>query len=184
MSIGMKREAVYLEEHQIEWEVDAEVSIRELKRLFGNIAVDVQHIGSTSIKTIPAKPIIDIAVAVNDYDAVLQKNDILEKEHIVFRFDERPEQLLFVKGDFERDTRTHHIHVVLYCSKEWNDYINFRDYLNTHKNAAQRYADLKMELSRKYPNDRAAYTEGKSKLISELLSDAAKWRSVRSNNEN
>lgn len=87
MSIGMKRNAVYLEEHQIEWEVDAEVTIRYIKRLFGNIAVDVQHIGSTAIKTIPAKPIIDIAIAVHDYDAVLQKKDILEKEHIVFRID-------------------------------------------------------------------------------------------------
>lgn len=176
MSIGMKRGTVYLEEHQLEWELAAEDTIQEIKRLLGDTAVDVQHIGSTSIKTIPAKPIIDIVVAVNDYDAVLEKKDIMEKDQIIFRIDERPEQLLFVKGDFEQDTRTHHIHVVLYKSKEWNDYINFRDYLNTHENAARRYAELKQELAQKYPNDRTAYTDGKSELISELLTNAAEWR--------
>ena len=176
MSIGMKRGTVYLEDHHADWDVEAEISIRELKRLLDGIAVDVQHIGSTSIRTIPAKPIIDLAVAVNDYDAVLRKKESLEKENYIFRFDERPEQLLFVKGDFEQDTRTHHIHVVLYRSKEWNDYINFRDYLNTHKNAAQRYENLKLELSRKYPNDRVSYTEGKSGLVAELLSEASKWK--------
>ena len=62
---------------------------------------DIQHIGSTSINSIKAKPIINIAVAVNDYDEVIARNDKLAKYDIVFRFDERPEQLLYVKGDFE-----------------------------------------------------------------------------------
>ncbi|MBQ3264418.1 MAG: GrpB family protein [Ruminococcus sp.] len=179
MSIGMTRGTVYLEEHQLKWELAAEDTIQTIKRLLGDTVVDVQHIGSTSIKTIPAKPIIDIAVAVNDYEAVLQKKNVLEKEQIIFRFDERPEQLLFVIGDFEQDTRTHHIHVVLYDSKEWNDYINFRDYLNTHEHSALRYAALKRELAQKYPNDRTAYTEGKSELIAELLTHAAEWRNNR-----
>lgn len=141
--------------------------------------VDVQHIGSTSVKSIPAKPIIDIAVAVRDYDAVLQKTELLKREKIIFRFDERPAQLLFVKGDFEKDTRTHHIHVVLHKSKEWGDYIALRDYLNTHAAAAKRYAELKIELSKKFPNDRVAYTEGKRSLIAELLAEAAEWRIKR-----
>ena len=179
MSSGMKRGAVYLEEHQIEWELDAENTIRTIKRLLGDTAVDIQHIGSTSIKTIPAKPIIDIAVAVNDYDAVLRKKELLEQEQIIFRFDERPQQLLFVKGDFEQDTRTHHIHVVLYDSKEWNDYIRFRDYLNTHEDAARRYTALKRELAEKYPKDRNAYTDGKAALISVLLSEAFEWQNRR-----
>lgn len=173
MSIGMKRGTVYLEEHQPEWEIDAEETIRAIKNILGDSAVDVQHIGSTSIKTIPAKPIIDIAVAVKDYDAVLQKRELLKEGQIIFRFDERPEQLLFVKGDFEQDTRTHHIHVVLNDSKEWNDYIRFRDYLNTHEDTADQYAALKRELAEKYPNDRNAYTDGKAELISELLSEAS-----------
>lgn len=116
-------------------------------------------------------------IAVRDYDAFMQKTELLKREQIIFRFDERPVQLLFVKGDFEQDTRTHHIHVVLHNSQEWSDYITLRDYLNTHDAAAERYAELKIELSKKYPNDRVAYTEGKSDLIAELLAEAAAWKS-------
>ncbi len=176
MSIGMKRGSVYLEEHQIEWESAAEDTIQIIKSLLNETAVDVQHIGSTSIKRIPAKPIIDIAVGVKDFDAVLLKKGNLEKAEIIFRLDERPEQLLFVKGDFEKDTRTHHIHVVLYGSKEWNDYINFRDYLNTNEEKSDEYARLKLKLSLMYPTDRALYTEGKSELISNILSEALQWK--------
>lgn len=173
MSIGMKRGTVYLKEHQDSWEKIADQTIMQIKWILGDDAVDVQHIGSTSVRTIPAKPIIDIAAAVRDYDAVLQKKEMLEKEQIIFRLDERPEQLLFVKGDFEKDTRTHHIHVVAEDSKEWNNYIRFRDYLNANEKAARRYAALKKELAQKYPNDRNAYTEAKSELIAELLEEAS-----------
>ena len=159
MSIGMKRGTVYLEEHQTEWETAAADTIRQLHRLLGDTAVDIRHIGSTAIRTIPAKPIIDIAVGVRDYNAVLSKKDRLEAEGVIFRFDERPEQLLFVKGNFVDDTRTHHIHIVLYGSKEWNDYLCLTDYLNTNESAAGRYADLKMRLAQQYSNDRTAYTE-------------------------
>ena len=123
----MKRGTVYLEPHQSEWERSAEETIRTLKNILGSVAVDIQHIGSTSIKTISAKPIIDIAVAVNDYEPILRKRNVLEKANIVFRFDERPEQLLFVMGDFKKDTRSHHIHVVLYGSDEWNNYITINE---------------------------------------------------------
>ena len=135
----MKRGTVYLEPHQKEWETAAEETIRTLKGILGTIAADIQHIGSTSIKAIKAKPIIDIAVAVNDFEAVQHKRAELEKADVIFRFDERPEQLLFVMGDFEKDTRSHHIHVVLYDSDEWNNYINFRDYLNSNIKAAREY---------------------------------------------
>ena len=84
MSIGMKRGTVYLEPHQTEWERAAEETIRTLKNILGNSAADIQHIGSTSIRTISAKPIIDIAVAVNDYELILSKRDVLENADIIF----------------------------------------------------------------------------------------------------
>ena len=176
MSIGMKRGTVYLEPHQEEWERAAEETIRTLKGILGDIAADIQHIGSTSIRTISAKPIIDIAIAVNDYELILSKRDELEKAEIVFRFDERPDQLLFVMGDFEKDTRSHHIHVVLFGSDEWNNYINFRDYLNTHIAAAREYESVKLRLAEKYPDDRIAYTDGKQEVIDRLLVEARVWK--------
>ena len=173
----MKRGTVFLEPHLTEWEIAAKETILTLKNILGDIAADIQHIGSTSIKAIKAKPIIDIAVAVNDFEAVLQKRAELEKADVIFRFDERPEQLLFVMGDFENDTRSHHIHVVLYGSDEWNNYINFRDYLNSNIEAAREYETTKLRLSEQYPDDRIAYTEGKQEVIYRLLEEARVWKS-------
>ena len=177
MSIGMKRGTVYLEPHQADWERTAEKTICILRSILGSTAADIQHIGSTSIKTINAKPIIDIAVAVNEYELILNKCDELEKADIIFRFDERPEQLLFVMGDFEKDTCSHHIHVVLHDSDEWNNYINFRDYLNSNIQAAREYETTKLRLAEQYPDDRIAYTDGKHEVIDRLLAEAREWKS-------
>ncbi len=177
MSIGMKRGTVYLEPHQKEWESTAEETIQTLKSILGSVAADIQHIGSTYIRTISAKPIIDIAVAVNDFDDILSKRDELERNGIIYRFEESSKQLLFVMGDFEKNTRSHHIHVVLYGSDEWNNYINFRDYLNSNIKVAREYEAVKLRLAEQYPNDRIAYTDGKQEVIDKLLEKARVWKS-------
>ena len=176
MSIGMKRGTVYLEPHQKEWERASEETIQTLKNILGSTVIDIQHIGSTSIKNISAKPIIDIAVAVNNFDDILSKRDELERNGIIYRFEESPKQLLFVMGDFENDIRSHHIHVVIYGSDEWNNYINFRDYLNSNIEAAREYESVKLRLAEQYPNDRIAYTDGKQEVIDKLLDEARLWR--------
>ena len=176
MSIGMKRGTVYIEPHKAEWERAAEETIRTLKAILGSTAVDIQHIGSTSIKTISAKPIIDIAVAVDDFDDILSKREELRQNGIIYRFEESPGQLLFVMGDFEKDTRSHHIHAVLYGSDEWNNYINFRDYLNSNMEAAREYEAVKLRLAEQYSDDRIAYTDGKQEVINKLLAEARVWK--------
>ena len=176
MSIGMKRGTVYLEPHQEEWERAAEETIQTLKSILGSVSADIQHIGSTSIKTISAKPIIDIAIAVNDFDGILSMREELRQNGVIYRFEESPRQLLFVMGDFEKDTRSHHIHVVLYGSDEWNNYINFRDYLNSSIEAAREYEAVKLRLAEQYPDDRIAYTDGKQEVIDRLLADARVWK--------
>ena len=177
MSIGMKRGTVYLEPHQKEWERASEETIQTLKNILGSTVIDIQHIGSTSIKNISAKPIIDIAVAVKNFDDILSKRDELERNGIIYRFEESPKQLLFVMGDFEQDTRSHHIHVVFYDFDEWNNYINFRDYLNSNIEAAREYESVKLRLAEQYPNDRIAYTDGKQEVIEKLLDEAHVWKS-------
>lgn len=172
MSIGLKRGIVRLEEHQTAWEDSARDVAQLIRDALGDEAVDVQHVGSTAVPGILAKPIVDLAVAVEDYDAVLARREALEARGIMLRLDERPEQLLFAMGDFGADTRTHHIHVVKADSREWRDYLAFRDYLRTNDEAAARYEALKVILAKRYADDRAAYTEGKATLVSELLVEA------------
>lgn len=174
---GLKRGTVLLAPHQEEWTQNAEKAIRALKRLLEPVAVDVQHIGSTAIPSIHAKPIIDLVAGVRNLDDILPYIELLKQHDIVFRGEDVAGQLLFVMGDFEKDTRTHHIHVVIWNGAEWNNYINFRDYLNRFPDKAIEYDACKKELAAQFADDRGSYTTGKRKLIDRLLNEAHVWRS-------
>ncbi|MBQ7499392.1 MAG: GrpB family protein [Clostridia bacterium] len=167
--IGLKRGTVALLPHQTEWEIDAERTIDKLKSVLGEAAVDIQHVGSTAIRTIDAKPIIDIAVAVNKIDDVLPFVDVLQAEGIVFRKQDVAGQYLFVMGDFENEIRTHHIHVVEASGAAWKNYIAFRDRLNAVPGLAAEYNALKHDLARRFPNDRESYTKGKAEFIANII---------------
>ncbi len=174
MKLGLRRGTVAVEPHDRQWEVNAQQTIAQLREILGDTAVDIQHIGSTSIKDICAKPIIDIVVGVRDFNDILGLNGVLEDYGFIFRGQDVPAQYLYVCGD--EDSRTHHIHTVIYDSEAWNNYINMRDYLNCHKAEAQAYSKLKEKLARQYPDDRNRYTELKSGLIAEILKKANNWR--------
>ncbi|MCI9078719.1 MAG: HAD-IIB family hydrolase [Lachnospiraceae bacterium] len=172
--LGLKRGTVQLEKHNPAWEIDAKNVIDKLKAILGNAAKDVQHIGSTAIRNIYAKPIIDIVVGLENVNDILKYKPELENEEIIYRGSRQPGQLLFVKGNFEQDTRTHHIHIVKYNGFQWNSYIAFRDYLNVNQETAKKYETLKLELAAEYPTDRVAYTDGKKALIMKITEEANK----------
>lgn len=169
--IGLKRGTVKLCEHEKEWEIEAQNTISLLKMVLGNVIKDIQHVGSTSIPSIKAKPIIDIAVAVDHFDDILA----FEKELKDNGFYYRPNsdlggQLLFASGSHYEgtgDLQTHFIHVVLTNSMNWINYINFRDYLNRTPSAAKAYEDLKVSLALQAPieNGREKYRKGKHDFI-------------------
>ena len=96
-------------------------------------------------ENIMAKPIIDIAVGVRDFDSMIKHNEEPADKGIIFRGQDVERQLLYVMGDFENDTRTHHIHVVIWNQREWTNYINFRDYLNSNDEMALKYSMMKEE---------------------------------------
>lgn len=169
--IGLKRGTVQLCEHEKEWEIEAQNTIARLKEILGDVIKDIQHVGSTSILTIKAKPIIDIAVAVDKFDDILA----YEKELKDAGFYYRPKsdlgaQLLFASGSLYEGTgnlQTHFIHVVLTNSMDWINYINFRDYLNKTPSVAKEYEDLKVSLALQAPIDRGRekYLKGKHDFI-------------------
>lgn len=173
--IGLKRGTVLLYDHEKEWESAAAVTVSQLKHIFGDAAKDIQHIGSTSIKDIKAKPVIDIAVAVDSYDSVTPLIPALRDAGFQFSHREATGDMLFVCGDSRQDTRTHHIHVVKSNSTEWTNYINFRDYLNTFPAKAKEYEEVKIRLMEKYPYDRESYTDGKTEVIKHILRKALVW---------
>lgn len=178
MSLGLKRGMVKLEPHDNNWELEAEKIIAVLKSILGKAVVDIQHVGSTAISAISAKPIIDIAVGLKDIMQIHTYNDRLEKQGIYCRGSYFDGQILYVCGDLANDIRTHHIHIVKWNGTEWNNYLNFRDYLNANADIALQYQHLKEELEGKYMNDRSAYMQGKHALINEILENAGMWRAI------
>ena len=170
--IGLKRGNVELMSHQEEWNKNAENVILELKQLLGDAAVDIQHVGSTAIASIYAKPIIDIVIGVRNLNDIVSYVELLKQHDFVFRGEDVEGQLLFVMGDFEKDTRTHHIHVVKWNGEEWNNYINFRNYLNCRPDKARLYDACKKKMASQFPDDRRSYTAGKQELIECLLKEA------------
>jgi len=174
--IGLQRGKVSLSDHNPEWISNAQKVIQKLWRLLGSDAVDIQHVGSTSIRYVHAKPIIDIAVAVNDFDNLEKIRALLENNSISYICEDVSGQHLFACGNDV--IRTHHIHFVLADSEAWHNYLNFRDYLTAHPDKAKDYDDLKRKLAALYSNDRTSYTAGKARLISELLEEAKQWRNM------
>lgn len=171
--IGLKRGTVQLCEHEKEWETEAQNTIARLKEILGDVIKDIQHVGSTSILTIKAKPIIDIALAVDDFDDILAYEKQLKDAGFYYRPNAQAsirDQLLFACGNYYEGTgklQTHFIHVVKTNSMDWINYINFRDYLNSTPSAAKAYEDLKVSLVQQAPVDsgREKYLKGKHDFI-------------------
>ena len=179
--LGLRSGTVRLYPHEKAWETEAAETIARLKEILGDTADDVQHVGSTAIRTIMAKPIVDIAAAVKSLDAVLEKQAALEKAGFYYRPQtDLAQQLLFACGsryDGTGDLQTHFIHVVKTDGGAWRDYLNFRDYMNANRAAAKEYEALKLRLAAECPIDagREHYLAGKHGFIQSALRKATVW---------
>ena len=169
--IGLRRGDVRLFEHCKEWEIEGERTVNELREILGSDAVDIQHIGSTSIKSIRAKPIIDIAVGTDDFNRILAHEAELLKAGYHYRpnHDMGGAQLLFACGSYYEggDMQTHFIHVVKYNSMEWR----------TYPEIARQYENVKTRLVEKLGSmgSRNDYVDGKAEFISYTLRKAMVW---------
>lgn len=176
--IGLKKDTVEVLPHDPEWEREAKNTIAVLKKILGNSATDFEHVGSTAVPTIKAKPIVDIAVAATDFASVLEKQAELCAAGFYFRPKaDIVEELLFACGSYYDGTgsmQTHFVHVVLKDSVKWRDYINFRNYLIKKPAVAKAYEALKVSLAKEQPNDchRKHYLQGKKDFIAYTLRKA------------
>lgn len=172
--IGLKYGIVKLLPYNKKWGTLFEKERKNLERKLGNLILDIQHIGSTSIPGISAKPIIDIFMGVRLMkDAKKLVKPLKELGYELRReFGGHNIQILFVKGPESK--RTHHLHVVKYNGVLWRNSLLFRDYLCEHPARAKQYAGLKNKLAEKYASDRGAYTKRKAKFIAETIKKARK----------
>jgi GrpB-like predicted nucleotidyltransferase (UPF0157 family) len=167
-NLGLEQTEVRLATHNPEWEALGVAECTTVVDLLGDLALVVAHVGSTSVPGLEAKPILDIAVAVDDRTEI---DDVVA--HLCaggdysYEGDKRNEGgLLFVRGN---PLRTAHVHVVGIRSQAWHDYLRFRTILCDDAEARVRYQSEKRRLARAYPHDRAGYTKAKSGIVEELL---------------
>ena len=167
--IGLRRHTVRLVEHEPGWAALFASEATAIRRLLGDIIVDVQHVGSTAVPGLVAKPILDIAIAASAPDLVVLVADRLRDAGYLDRGSAgRNGGHLLVK-EAAPDVRTVHLHVVDVTDPQWDDYIRFRDMLRDDDAIRHAYHDLKRELAETCGNDRQAYTSGKAAFVRSIL---------------
>ncbi len=169
MLLGLPRGIVKLVPYDPEWAKLYRDEKTRIEEGLGDRALGVEHIGSTAIPGMDAKPILDLMVAVpqiQDFDGYVP---LLEELGYQFRRDNRSDQqhVLFVKGPEEN--RTHYLKMTTKDSEFWREHILFRDYLIRHPERAGAYRQLKHELLEKHGGLREKYTDDKSAFIRETL---------------
>ncbi len=133
----------------------------------------IEHFGSTAVPGLAAKPIVDMMVEVRSLEETKSRIvPVLEAQGYDYFWrptrgdDTPPFYAWFIKRD-AAGVRTHHIHMVEKDFAQW-ERLFFRDYLIEHPKVAKEYEALKLRLARNYPNDRVAYTEGKTDYVKQV----------------
>jgi GrpB-like predicted nucleotidyltransferase (UPF0157 family) len=137
----------------------------------GEAALAIEHVGGTAVPGLPAKPVIDLIVGVDDIEragpAVAGLIN-LGYEYIPELESQLPDRRYFRRGSPE----THHVHMVPLSSDYFAEHLLFRDYLRSHPQAAEEYGKLKRGLAVRFPFDRDAYRAGKLPFIDMVVAAA------------
>jgi GrpB-like predicted nucleotidyltransferase (UPF0157 family) len=135
--------------------------------VLGGDVVRVEHVGSTAVPGLAAKPVIDLYAVVEDIDRATESLRTIGSE---------PEGDLGVPGRlgfaWPEGEKRHHLYICTPDHVGLESVVRFRDYMRTHPDQAEEYADLKRRLASRHRDDRAAYAVGKDGLISAILERA------------
>ena len=158
--VGLKHNSISLMPHTFLWQELFDVERRAFHKLGHKQILDIQHIGSTAIPSIPAKPIVDIAISVKNFEKAKALVPLFESLGYTFKGEnEIPGRHYFVKNI--GGARTHHLHVFEQNNPNLAMHLLFRDTLRKNPELAQEYARLKLRLWRTCLDNRHAYQEGK-----------------------
>jgi len=146
---------------------------QQLKSLLEGQVILIEHIGSTSVPGLCAKPIIDILVEVKNLDFL----DNLTAQFTALGFVGKGENGIVGRRYFQKGglQRTHHVHIFEQGHDHAFEHRIFRDYLKAHKLAALQYAEIKMDAARACNNDIRVYMTLKDEFIKAQLQQAKNW---------
>lgn len=164
--LGLPSKIVRVHPYTPEWQQIFSEEQARLHACLGDYVLDIQHVGSTSIPNMVAKPILDIGIAVAEYEEAARCVQPIEQLGYLYRGENGiPRRRYFVKGD----PTSHHVHMVEIQSENWATMIRFRDHLRQHPDVAEAYAALKQRLAEQFPTNRTAYQDGKAEFIQQVL---------------
>ena len=173
-NVGLKRGVLELMDYRDDYSEIYEEEKKELLKIYKERILSIDHVGSTSIKNIKSKPIIDILIQTDDLED-FKKFTESNVEGEIYTVKKEPT----MGGDYlirkEEDGKVKaFIHVYKTGDMNGITSIIFRDYMNSHKDEAKRYEALKTELYEKHKDNRKEYTLGKDKYIKEIINKAIK----------
>lgn len=164
----MRTSKVIVMPYHKEWQTDFEKIKNELENAIGDMVIAIEHVGSTSVQGMSAKPCIDIDVVIKDYSVFdiivgkladigyIHEGDLGIKDREAFKYTDKPH------------LQSHHLYVCPQYSAELHRHITFRDYLRTHPEAANEYSKVKEKAAQLFPDDIDSYIEFKSPCIAKL----------------
>ena len=164
----MQTKRVVVVPYEQSWISAFEEIKNEIEAEIGDLILGIEHIGSTSVKGMSAKPCIDMDVIIKDYsvfDEVVSKlgaigyiheGDLGIKDREAFKYVDKPHLMM------------HHLYVCPQYSEELRRHITFRDFLRHNPEAVKEYSSVKEKAAELYPNDIDQYVEYKSPCIEEL----------------
>ena len=169
----MRKKHVVVLPYDDKWKQSFADIKKELSQALGGIAISIEHVGSTSVEGLAAKPMIDI-------DVVVRKEKINDAIVALSSIGYIHEGNLGIEGreafayDGKEHLQIHHLYVCPEDSAELKRHIAFRDYLRRHKDVMEKYANIKLEAAKLYPNDIEKYIEHKSPVIEEIYATMEK----------
>lgn len=167
MSLGVLFPEVRLEDYSSEWVNAYEEERDRIQSALGDRILGIEHVGSTAIPGVCAKPIIDIAIAVQSLNAAEEFAPAMAGIGYDYAGGGGvPGGRIYGRGP---KIRTHLVHAVVADSQEWQDYVDFRDALQADAELAKQYDSLKRALAHKFADDRPSYTYAKGQFIESVL---------------
>ena len=170
--------AVRIVEPDPAWPRRAAEELERIAQALGPLAVRLEHVGSTAVPGLAAKPILDLQLSVAAIDPRASYAEPLERLGYLFvPAPESPDYHFF--GRPPERPRTHHLHVCEAGSGHELRHLAVRDYLRVHADEATAYAALKRRLVARHLHDRLAYIAGKDAYVAALEARALAWARAR-----
>ena len=168
--------AVRVVEYDLSWPAVYEDEKKRILAACREWLVGIEHIGSTSVPGLAAKPVIDVMAAIATLDdtcSIIEPLAALGYDYVPEYEVEFPERRYFRKGRRGSEGDKYHLHVVQLDSEFWRRHLAFRDYLRSHPETAREYAELKRHLAARHGTDMDGYTDAKSEFILGIQENAA-----------